>query len=111
MPPPTPGRGSTCLPGRGRGPGGTARSCCRFRRWPRRSRRPSERADVTEIETTAHATGALLDSGAIMLGAALLFVLIFRKLRLGATLGYIVAGALIGPHLLGLIDDPEDVSS
>ena len=66
---------------------------------------------MTEIETTAHATGALLDSGAIMLGAALLFVLIFRKLRLGATLGYIVAGALIGPQLLGLIDDPEDLSS
>ncbi len=45
-----------------------------------------------------------------MLGAALLFVMLFRKLRLGATLGYIVAGALIGPQLLGLIDDPEALS-
>ena len=66
---------------------------------------------MTDIETTARATSAMLDSGAVMLGAALLFVMLFRKLRLGATLGYIVAGALIGPHLLGLIDDPEDLSS
>ena len=49
------------------------------------------------------ATGALLQSGAIMLGTALVFVTLFRKLKLGATLGYIVAGALIGPQLLGLI--------
>ena len=47
---------------------------------------------MTDAETTAHATSALLDSGAVMLGAALLFVMLFRKLRLGATLGYIVAG-------------------
>ena len=36
-----------------------------------------------------------------MLGAALVFVTLFRRLGLGATLGYIVAGALIGPHVLG----------
>ena len=41
-----------------------------------------------------------------MLGAALVFVTLFRQLRLGATLGYIVAGALIGPQLLGLIKRP-----
>ncbi|HET9811565.1 MAG TPA: cation:proton antiporter [Sphingomicrobium sp.] len=46
-----------------------------------------------------------------MLGAALLFVVIFRRLKLGATLGYIVAGALIGPHLLGLIGDPDQLLS
>jgi len=66
---------------------------------------------MTDLETTARATGHLLESGAVMLGAALLFVTLFRKLRLGATLGYIIAGALIGPHLLGLIDDPEALSS
>ena len=33
-----------------------------------------------------------------MLGAALVFVTMFRKLGLGATLGYIVGGAVIGPH-------------
>jgi glutathione-regulated potassium-efflux system protein KefB len=45
----------------------------------------------------------LLTGGAIMLGAALLFVMIFRRLGLGATLGYIVAGAVVGPQLLGLV--------
>ncbi len=58
---------------------------------------------------TAEATSAMLVSGAIMLGAALFFVILFRQLKLGATLGYIVAGALIGPQLLGLINDPEDL--
>ena len=46
-----------------------------------------------------------------MLGAALVFVTLFRRLELGATLGYIVAGALIGPQVLGLIDDPEQLTS
>ena len=46
-----------------------------------------------------------------MLGAALVFVTLFRRLKLGATLGYIVAGALIGPHVLGLIRDPEQLTS
>jgi monovalent cation:proton antiporter-2 (CPA2) family protein len=67
-------------------------------------------AAATAAET-AQATTAVLESGAIMLGAALLFVTIFRRLRLGATLGYIVAGALIGPELLGLISDPAQLSS
>jgi monovalent cation:proton antiporter-2 (CPA2) family protein len=57
------------------------------------------------------AGGSLLLSVAIMLGAALVFVTLFRQLKLGATLGYIVAGALIGPHLLGLIKDPEELVS
>lgn len=57
------------------------------------------------------ATTTLLEGGAIMLGTALLFVTLFRKLGLGATLGYIVGGALIGPHLLGLIADPEQMAS
>jgi glutathione-regulated potassium-efflux system protein KefB len=66
---------------------------------------------VTTPADTAQATTAILESGAIMLGAALLFVTIFRRLKLGATLGYIVAGALIGPQILGLIRDPAQVSS
>ena len=56
-------------------------------------------------------TGTLLEGGAIMLGTALLFVTLFRKLGLGATLGYIVGGILIGPHLLGLVGDPEQLAS
>ena len=66
---------------------------------------------MTTPAETAQATTAILESGAIMLGAALLFVTIFRRLKLGATLGYIVAGALIGPQVLGLIEDPEQLTS
>ena len=49
----------------------------------------------------------LLRDGVLLLGAAIVFVLIFRRLGLGATLGYLVAGALIGPQALGLIGDAE----
>ncbi len=38
----------------------------------------------------------------VLLAAALVFVLIFRKLGLGATLGYLVAGAVVGPQVTGL---------
>jgi len=51
----------------------------------------------------------LLLTGAFMLGAALVFVTLFRKLGLGATLGYIVGGAVVGPYALGLVGDPEAV--
>src|SRR3954463_7924889 len=44
-----------------------------------------------------------------MLGVALVFVTVFRRLGLGATLGYIVAGALIGPSILGLFNEPEAI--
>jgi monovalent cation:proton antiporter-2 (CPA2) family protein len=66
---------------------------------------------VTTPAETAQATTAILESGAIMLGAALIFVTLFRRLKLGATLGYIVAGALIGPQALRLIQDPEQLTS
>ncbi|HXG80744.1 MAG TPA: monovalent cation:proton antiporter-2 (CPA2) family protein [Sphingomicrobium sp.] len=66
---------------------------------------------MTAEAQAVEATSAMLESGAIMLGTALVFVTLFRKLKLGATLGYIVGGALIGPQLLGLIQDPEDMAS
>ena len=50
---------------------------------------------------TAHNTKLLLESGAVMLGTALFFVTLFRKLGLGATLGYIVGGALITEVIYG----------
>ncbi len=55
------------------------------------------------------AASLVLRDGVIMLGAALAFVMLFRRLGLGAVLGYILAGALIGPHGLGLINAPEEV--
>jgi glutathione-regulated potassium-efflux system protein KefB len=54
-----------------------------------------------------HGATLLLGDGVLLLGAALVFVLIFRRLGLGATLGYLVAGATIGPQGLGLIGDAE----
>lgn len=47
--------------------------------------------------------------GMVMLGFALVFVTFFRKLGLGATLGYIVAGALVGPQVLGLIGNADEM--
>jgi monovalent cation:proton antiporter-2 (CPA2) family protein len=56
-------------------------------------------------------TTDLLRDAAIMLGVALVFVTIFRRIGLGATLGYIVAGLLIGPSVLGLFTEPEAIQS
>ena len=64
---------------------------------------------VEDAATHAEATGLLLVDGAIMLGAALLFVTVFRRFGLGATLGYIVGGAIIGPNILGLVGNAESV--
>ncbi|GGB88233.1 potassium efflux system protein [Novosphingobium endophyticum] len=49
----------------------------------------------------------LLRDGFLLLGTALVFVLLFRRLGLGATLGYLLTGAVLGPYVLGLIGDPE----
>jgi monovalent cation:proton antiporter-2 (CPA2) family protein len=51
----------------------------------------------------AEAATLVLRDGVILLGAAMLFVTLFRRFGLGAVLGYIVAGALIGPHGLGIV--------
>jgi glutathione-regulated potassium-efflux system protein KefB len=53
------------------------------------------------------ADALLLRDGVLLLGAAIVSVLIFRRLGLGATLGYLVAGAAIGPQGFGLIGDAE----
>lgn len=45
----------------------------------------------------------LLTEGVVLLGAALASVMLFRRLGLGAVLGYLVAGVVIGPHVLGLV--------
>jgi monovalent cation:proton antiporter-2 (CPA2) family protein len=66
---------------------------------------------VTTPAEAAQTTSAILESGAVMLAAALVFVAIFRKLGLGATLGYIVGGALIGPQVMRLIRDPGQLQS
>ncbi|GHC15991.1 monovalent cation:proton antiporter-2 (CPA2) family protein [Aidingimonas halophila] len=45
----------------------------------------------------------------IFLAAAILIVPIFKWLGLGEVLGYLVAGVVIGPSLLGLVPDAEGV--
>ncbi|MGV3768867.1 MAG: cation:proton antiporter [Sphingobium phenoxybenzoativorans] len=50
-----------------------------------------------------NATEILLSEGVILLGAAVAFVMLFRRFGLGAVLGYLVAGALVGPQGFGLI--------
>ncbi|MPT48083.1 MAG: sodium:proton exchanger [Sphingobium sp.] len=52
-------------------------------------------------------TDILMSEGVILLGAAVIFVLLFRKLGLGAILGYLVAGALVGPQVLNLVGGGE----
>ena len=51
----------------------------------------------------------MLVDAVTLLGFALVFVLLFRRLGLGATLGYLVAGALVGPQMLGLVSGGETI--
>ena len=48
------------------------------------------------MEEGHHFLTDILTTGAILLGAALVAVLVFRRLGLGAVLGYLVAGIVIG---------------
>jgi glutathione-regulated potassium-efflux system protein KefB len=52
----------------------------------------------------AEAATLMLRDGVILLGVAMLFVTLFRRFGLGAVLGYLLAGALVGPHGLGLVN-------
>jgi glutathione-regulated potassium-efflux system protein KefB len=52
-------------------------------------------------------TVTMLREGVVLLGAGLGFVMLFRKLGLGAVLGYLVAGAAIGPSGIGLVAGGE----
>ncbi|KQM21396.1 cation:proton antiporter domain-containing protein [Novosphingobium sp. Leaf2] len=54
-----------------------------------------------------HAQEFLLRDGSLLLGTALIFVLVFRRLGLGATLGFLLTGAVLGPYVLGLIGGAE----
>ncbi len=56
----------------------------------------------------ASADSSLL-SAIVFLTAAVVTVSISKKLKLGAVLGYLIAGVLIGPHVLKLISDPDRI--
>ena len=57
--------------------------------------------------TITDGTTMILKEGVIMLGAALAVVLLFRRFGLGAVLGYLVEGAVIGPQGFGLVGGGE----
>jgi glutathione-regulated potassium-efflux system protein KefB len=62
------------------------------------------------MEEASHSMIAnVLFSGVVLLGAALIAVLLFRRLGLGAVLGYLVAGIIIGPHVLALTGDAQTI--
>lgn len=48
-----------------------------------------------------------LTSSLVFLGAAVVAVPLARALGLGAIIGYLAAGLAIGPHGLGLVNDPD----
>ncbi|MFZ4689081.1 MAG: monovalent cation:proton antiporter-2 (CPA2) family protein [Polymorphobacter sp.] len=54
-------------------------------------------------------TPAFLPEAVVFLGAAVVLVPLFIRFRLGAVLGYLAAGIIIGPSLLGLVRNPESV--
>jgi len=66
-------------------------------------------------EAVTHAAQAVAHSGVdlvqvvALLGAAVIAVPLFRRLGLGSVLGYLVAGLVIGPFGLGLVEDAEAI--
>ncbi|WP_122317330.1 monovalent cation:proton antiporter-2 (CPA2) family protein [Pseudomonas cichorii] len=54
--------------------------------------------------------GSLLQAAVVFLLAAVLTVPLAKRLQLGAVLGYLFAGVIIGPSVLKLIANPESVS-
>jgi glutathione-regulated potassium-efflux system protein KefB len=54
-------------------------------------------------------TMAVLVQAAVILGTAMVFVALFRRLGLGAVLGYLVTGVLVGPYALGLVTEAESI--
>ncbi|MDH4608846.1 monovalent cation:proton antiporter-2 (CPA2) family protein [Pseudomonas sp. BN102] len=54
--------------------------------------------------------GGLLQAAVVFLFAAVITVPLAKRLQLGAVLGYLLAGVLIGPSVLRLVTDPESVA-
>lgn len=57
---------------------------------------------------TTMAESPYLQQILILLAALLVFVPLSQRLRIGTVLGYLAAGVVIGPAVLGLISDVED---
>ena len=59
------------------------------------------------MSEVADVSASVLREGVVLLGFGLVFVMLFRKLGLGAVLGYLLAGICIGPFGLGLVGGGE----
>jgi glutathione-regulated potassium-efflux system ancillary protein KefC len=55
--------------------------------------------------------GGLLRDALVYLAAAVVCVPIAQRVRLGSVLGYLIAGCLIGPWVLGLVTNPQSMFS
>ena len=55
----------------------------------------------------ADPTGLGLGHAVALLGAAVVAVPLFRRFGLGAVLGYLAAGLVLGPSVLGVVTEPE----
>lgn len=56
------------------------------------------------------ASGGIMEQAFVFLGAAVVAVPVAKRLGLGSVLGYLIAGAIIGPYVLGIVGDQvEDV--
>jgi glutathione-regulated potassium-efflux system ancillary protein KefC/glutathione-regulated potassium-efflux system protein KefB len=53
---------------------------------------------------------SLLSEAIVLLVATCVAVPLFKRLKLGAILGYLAAGVLIGPHVARLVKDAEDIA-
>ncbi len=54
---------------------------------------------------------APLRDAVVYFTAVVVLVPLFARLKLGAVLGYLAAGVLIGPHVLSLVSDPASMGS
>lgn len=61
------------------------------------------------MATEAQETTSQLIQVVALLGAAVVAVPLFRKLRLGSVLGYLAAGLAIGPFGFGWFSDPQSI--
>ena len=52
---------------------------------------------------------SVIEQALVFIGAAILLVPLFQKLRFGSVLGYLMAGILVGPYALRLIPESENV--
>ncbi len=57
----------------------------------------------------AGADPGFLTEAAVLLGAAVIAVPLFKRLGLGSVIGYLAAGAIIGPQITGLVPEADTV--